>query len=101
MAALCDLSQQLKARSLTLEVRVSNKAAQNLYTKFGFREVGLRRGYYTDNDEDALLMTSSEVPSPAYQEKLTRLKAEYQSRRGVVPCKVGDLTGRPARPARG
>lgn len=41
----------------TLEVRVSNKAAQQLYAKLGFVEVGLRRGYYHDNGEDALLMT--------------------------------------------
>jgi ribosomal-protein-alanine N-acetyltransferase len=45
------------AALVTLEVRVSNTAAQRLYTKLGFVEVGLRRGYYHDNDEDALLMT--------------------------------------------
>jgi ribosomal-protein-alanine N-acetyltransferase len=45
------------ARLVTLEVRTSNRAAQQLYTKLGFVEVGLRRGYYQDNGEDALLMT--------------------------------------------
>ena len=42
---------------LTLEVRISNEPAKRLYEKYGFRPVGLRRGYYSDNREDALLMT--------------------------------------------
>lgn len=41
---------------LTLEVRKSNIAAQNLYRKFGFEIIGLRKRYYSDNDEDALIM---------------------------------------------
>ncbi len=45
------------ARSVTLEVRVSNVAAQALYAKWGFLTVGRRRGYYRDNGEDALLLT--------------------------------------------
>lgn len=57
---LCALIRYAKAhgfRFLTLEVRVSNEAAKCLYEKYGFRPVGLRRGYYADNREDALLMT--------------------------------------------
>lgn len=45
------------AQAVTLEVRVSNAAAIALYRSFGFQEVGVRRGYYRDNGEDALLMT--------------------------------------------
>jgi len=45
------------AQLMTLEVRVSNEAAQRLYEKLGFRIVGRRRRYYKDNLEDALLMT--------------------------------------------
>ncbi len=45
------------ARRANLEVRESNQAAQNLYRKFGFEAVGLRRDYYTDTHEDAILMT--------------------------------------------
>lgn len=41
---------------MTLEVRVSNEIAQNLYRKFGFERVGVRKGYYTDNREDAIIM---------------------------------------------
>ncbi len=46
----------LRLRSLTLEVRVSNFAAQALYRAQGFRLAGLRRGYYRDTGEDALIM---------------------------------------------
>jgi ribosomal-protein-alanine N-acetyltransferase len=43
-------------RGYTLEVRVSNVGAISLYERFGFRPKGVRRGYYTDNREDALIM---------------------------------------------
>ncbi len=49
--------RQEGAALVTLEVRVSNTAAQQLYAKLGFVEVGRRRAYYHDNGEDALLMT--------------------------------------------
>jgi ribosomal-protein-alanine N-acetyltransferase len=52
------------ARLVTLEVRVSNRAAQQLYAKLGFVEVGRRRAYYQDNGEDALLMTLFLEPQP-------------------------------------
>ena len=40
----------------TLEVRAGNEPAKNLYARFGFKEAGLRRGYYADNGEDAIIM---------------------------------------------
>ncbi len=43
--------------AVTLEVRATNSGAQALYRRFGFVEVGVRRGYYSDNDEDAVLLT--------------------------------------------
>lgn len=49
-------ARSLGADKMTLEVRVSNRVAQNLYEKFGFRSVGVRKGYYSDNQEDALIM---------------------------------------------
>lgn len=77
LAALCDLGAQLTAHSITLEVRVSNKIAQNLYSKFGFKEVGVRRGYYTDNREDAVLMSTDNPCSVPFQERLDELKKDY------------------------
>src|SRR5512142_427953 len=47
------------ARSSFLEVRESNLAAQEMYRKFGYEETGRRRRYYSDNDEDAILMDLS------------------------------------------
>lgn len=53
---LMKTSAFLGAIRITLEVRTSNYVAQNLYEKLGFRSVGVRRGYYTDNREDAVVM---------------------------------------------
>ena len=49
------------AQSSFLEVRASNLAAQEMYRKFGYEESGVRRRYYRDNDEDAILMTLSGI----------------------------------------
>ena len=57
----------------TLEVRVSNRAAQTLYSKFGFQVVGLRKRYYTDNQEDALIMTVEPLDS-SYRERLAGMR---------------------------
>ena len=58
----------------TLEVRVSNQVAQNLYRKYLFQTVGRRRGYYRDNQEDALIMTTPPLQSAEFQETLVRHK---------------------------
>ncbi|NGP46549.1 ribosomal protein S18-alanine N-acetyltransferase [Bacillaceae bacterium SIJ1] len=50
------LIQEKGGRTVSLEVRVSNKIAQNLYKKLGFQYGGVRKGYYTDNHEDAVVM---------------------------------------------
>ncbi|GAB4467953.1 MAG: ribosomal protein S18-alanine N-acetyltransferase [Anaerolineae bacterium] len=57
---------QMKAQVLTLEVRVSNDRAQQLYRKYGFEIAGRRKGYYRDNGEDAYLM-SLKLTDPAYR----------------------------------
>jgi [ribosomal protein S18]-alanine N-acetyltransferase len=56
LAKVIDVAKEKGAKSMTLEVRVSNVVAQNLYRKFGFKNGGIRKGYYTDNQEDALVM---------------------------------------------
>ena len=58
---LAELSVAIGARRMTLEVRVSNVAAQALYRAFGFEVAGRRHRYYTDDGEDALIMTTPEL----------------------------------------
>ncbi len=60
---------------LTLEVRHTNRRAQELYRKFGFAPAGIRRGYYVDNREDALVMWVHDVQTPAYGERLAAIRA--------------------------
>jgi ribosomal-protein-alanine N-acetyltransferase len=67
-------AQRRHAVTVTLEVRVSNIVAQNLYRKYEFEEVGRRKAYYHDNREDALLMTITNFESPAYRERLEALE---------------------------
>ncbi|MGA9226600.1 MAG: ribosomal protein S18-alanine N-acetyltransferase [Mesobacillus sp.] len=56
MGRIVEIAREVGAIRITLEVRVSNERAQNLYRKFGFEEGALRKQYYTDNMEDALVM---------------------------------------------
>lgn len=63
------------ATMVTLEVRVSNIVAQNLYRKYGFDITGLRRGYYHDNHEDAYMMTVAPLDA-AYRARLQQYGRE-------------------------
>jgi [ribosomal protein S18]-alanine N-acetyltransferase len=65
MERLFELTASDGRRGYTLEVRVSNDAAIRLYESLGFRARGIRRGYYTDNREDALIMWRDPVREPA------------------------------------
>ena len=80
LLAMIDRSIELGAHELTLEVRVSNAVAQNLYRKYGFAVVGRRPGYYRDNNEDADLMTLSGVHTAAYRAKLRALREALEGR---------------------
>ena len=64
---LAELSIAIGARRMTLEVRESNQVAQALYRSFGFDVAGRRRAYYTDDGEDALVMTSSDLTDGGMQ----------------------------------
>jgi len=57
MAAALHLARREGLATVTLEVRRSNAGAQAFYREFGFREIGVRAGYYPDTGEDALVMT--------------------------------------------
>jgi len=76
LLTLLDAAEERHAREATLEVRLSNVAARRLYEKYGFRPVGLRPRYYSDDGEDALIMTTEPLASPAMRERLARRRAE-------------------------
>jgi [ribosomal protein S18]-alanine N-acetyltransferase len=61
------------AEAVSLEVRVTNWSAQRVYARFGFRPVGVRKNYYQEINEDALIMWLDEIRTPAYREKLAEL----------------------------
>ena len=65
---------------MTLEARVSNFIAQRLYEKYGFKHVGVRKAYYSDNREDAVIMTTSPIHSQEYRENFQQLQEAYQDR---------------------
>ncbi len=65
-ATLLEIAITIGARRATLEVRVSNYPAQALYRKYSFREEGVRRRYYSDNNEDALIMWSERLAAPEF-----------------------------------
>jgi len=77
LIGIIDLAIKLGANLITLEVRASNAEAQKLYGKYGFVRVGLRRGYYTDNREDAVLMSIEDVKSSQVKKKLEELKRAH------------------------
>jgi ribosomal-protein-alanine N-acetyltransferase len=77
---LIDLALELGARFMTLEVRVSNNIAQNLYRKYGFEARGTRPRYYTDNNEDALIMSTDDITTPQYQARLHTLRTRLAER---------------------
>ena len=80
LLALLDLARNRGAHAATLEVRPSNIAARRLYEKYGFMVVGIRPRYYSDDNEDALIMTTDPLDGPAMHDRLARLRAEVSRR---------------------
>jgi ribosomal-protein-alanine N-acetyltransferase len=76
LMAVLRLAREMRASVATLEVRLSNTAARRLYEKFGFRPVGIRPRYYSDNGEDALIMTTETLDSEFMQGRLERLQRD-------------------------
>ena len=73
---LFEIAVVMNAEWLTLEVRASNLAAQKLYEKYGFRRAGVRRRYYSDNNEDALIMWTERLKDRVVKDRLTVLRKE-------------------------
>jgi ribosomal-protein-alanine N-acetyltransferase len=74
LLAFLDIAIDRSAHEATLEVRLSNLAARRLYEKYGFRPVGLRPRYYSDDNEDALIMTTEPLAEPRMRERIARLR---------------------------
>lgn len=82
LIAALDLARERSQPLITLEVRVSNDAAIRLYEKYGFEQAGLRPRYYSDNKEDAYILTASGVTTSDYAERLRGLREEHRARYG-------------------
>ena len=84
-----ELAIERNSALVTLEGRVSNDTAQNLYQKYGFTERGVRKGYYTDNREDALIMTTDEIQSQSSRDRFRSLSEAHQARWGFSDRLIG------------
>lgn len=78
LIAAIETSVAEQQETITLEVRASNEAAQRLYEKYGFQRVGVRRRYYTDNNEDALLLTAPDILSDEYAVFFASLRDQHR-----------------------
>jgi len=99
LMAFLDLAVIRRAHEATLEVRLSNLPARRLYEKYGFRPVGLRPRYYSDDHEDALIMTTEPLAEPRMRERLERLRGELDEapplrRPGPSPLEPGERAER-------
>ena len=84
-AGLVQAAYDMGAKWVTLEVRTTNENAMRMYEAFGFKVIGRRKGYYTDNGEDAIVMWSDSIHSPrfrrAYEANLERIDADVRGLR--------------------
>jgi ribosomal-protein-alanine N-acetyltransferase len=84
-AGLVQAAYDMGAKWVTLEVRTSNDNAMRMYESFGFKVIGRRKGYYTDNGEDAIVMWSDSIFAPrfraAYEANLERIGTDVRGLR--------------------
>src|SRR3989441_5503931 len=92
-AGLIQAAYDMGAKWVTLEVRTSNENAMHLYEAFSFKVIGRRKGYYTDNGEDAIVMWSDSIHSPrfrrAYEANLERIEADVRGLRRDLLTREG------------
>ncbi len=79
LAALIGEARRRRARRVTLEVRKSNIGAQSVYRKYGFKDIGIRKGYDSDNREDAIVMWTGNLWEQAFQERYRKNRASLDS----------------------
>lgn len=83
LAEAIDLALESQMESVTLEVRKSNLLAQALYEKYRFLKVGVRKRYYSDNHEDALIMTTPPIQHESYREHMRYLRGLREDRNHI------------------
>jgi ribosomal-protein-alanine N-acetyltransferase len=79
-----DAAIGLGGQAISLEVRVTNWRAQRLYGRFGFRPAGIRRNYYAELHEDALIMWTDDIRTGAFRERMDRIAASLPE--GIRPA---------------
>ncbi len=89
LVALIHRAIEIGARWMTLEVRASNSVAQNLYRKYTFKEMGVRRRYYSDNGEDALVMWTDALDSGTFQAAFDQNERKLGERVGAAEVRLG------------
>lgn len=83
LIASVEMGALQRSRMVTLETRVSNIVAQNLYKKYGFSIVGRRKRYYSDNNEDAYVMSTGDTTGEEYRTMFNDLRRQHSLRWGV------------------
>jgi ribosomal-protein-alanine N-acetyltransferase len=90
LVALIHRGMEVGARWMTLEVRATNMVAQSLYRKYTFKEMGVRRRYYSDNGEDALVMWTDALDSDSFQATLDQNERRLGERLGSAEVRLGE-----------
>jgi ribosomal-protein-alanine N-acetyltransferase len=80
LIACIEMAREYDQEVITLEVRASNVAARRLYEKYGFAQAGIRKRYYSDNHEDAVIMTTPAIASAGFGAQFAGLRARHQAR---------------------
>jgi ribosomal-protein-alanine N-acetyltransferase len=80
LVSLIEEASDEGVRRVTLEVRVSNETAQNLYRKYGFKREGMRPRYYSDNNEDAYIMSTEDIRELSFQGSFRTLRSALGER---------------------
>lgn len=83
-----DLARAKEQGLVTLECRVTNHPALALYDKYGFRKVGLRPRYYSDNREDAYVLTLDAVLTRRFREQFSEFKMDHERRWGLFELEL-------------
>jgi ribosomal-protein-alanine N-acetyltransferase len=89
LISVIDLATELNTSIVTLEVRASNTPARSLYGKYGFAQVGIRRGYYLSDREDGVLMSTESIASDSFQKYFRKLRQAHTRKLGTALQQVG------------